>query len=134
MTIMEGQVGATVLLIFVVIVLYRYSGPPSVAFIEKPVLGLLDLSSGLLTSDLDTDRETLRSLFYSVFESTTSPPRCDVLLLYCQIEIDGRIRGSELGLRELIRESGARVVVVASETQSDTWQPARKKVMATLIL
>jgi hypothetical protein len=122
-----GWLIAGVLTMFVVVVLYRYRQSATVAFIEKPVLGLLDLSDGQSISEVKTDRETLGSLFFAVLESTTKPPKCDVLLLYCTIETDGRIRGSELGLRELIRESGAPVVIVASENSAERYNSAAKK-------
>lgn len=125
----EVEVGWTiagVLTLFIVVVLYRYRRPTK-AFIEKPVLGLLDISGGQSVSEVNADRETLGGLFDEVFVSTSKPPKCDVLLLYCSIETDGRIRGSELGLRELIRESGAPVVIVASENTAEQYHAAAKK-------
>jgi hypothetical protein len=127
MSIMEGLFIAMLLFTSVVIVLHRYGRRPNVTFIEKPTLGLLDLSNGLSTSDLNADRETLGSLFYSARQSTSQAPKCDVLFMYCQIETDGHIRGSKLGLRELIRESGASVVIIASENSAEGYIAASKK-------
>ena len=118
---------ALVLFIFVIVVLYMHRRPLKVSFIEKPILGLLDLSGGANVSDVVTDRATLGSLFYFVSESTSWPPKCDVLFVYCQIEDDGRIRGSKSGLRDLIRESGALIPVVASENNAESCLAASQK-------
>ena len=104
-TINLGQTIAMIVPV-VIVILLRYRGVARVAFIENPVLGFLDLSAGQSTAELNSDRETLRGLFTSILESTSSPPKCHVLFVYCQIEADGSVRGSDLGLRELIRESG----------------------------
>ena len=113
--------------IFVVVVIYLYSGKARTLFIEKPILGLLDLSNGVSATDLVADRDTLKSVFHSVLESVSKPPKCDVLFVYCQIESNGTISGSEFGLRELIREAGASIVVVASENTADACVAASKK-------
>src|SRR5262249_34932130 len=54
-------------------------------------------------------------------KSEENPPLCDVLLLYCEIETNGKVKGSALGLRELIRDSGASVVVVAVNHSVDAY-------------
>lgn len=117
---------ALILFVFVVVVLYVYGRAPKLTFIEKPILGLLDLSDGAYASEVLADRATLSSLFYFVSDSTTWPPKCDVLFVYCQIEADGRIRGLEMGLRDLIRESGAPIVVVAAENTAEAYIAAAK--------
>jgi hypothetical protein len=50
-----------------------------------------------------------------------------VLFLYCHIEPSGTIRGSSRGLREIIRDSRAAVVVVASENSGDSYIAAGKR-------
>jgi hypothetical protein len=106
---------------------FRYRAVGRVAFIENPVLGFLDLSGGQATAELNSDREILSGLFPRILEGTSSPPKCHVLFIYCQIETDGSIRGSSLGLRELIRESGAPIVVVASESTPEQCIAASKR-------
>lgn len=118
---------AFVLFLFVVVVIYLHPRPPKLAFIEKPILGLLDLSGGANAADAVADRATLGSLFYFVTESTAWPPKCDVLFVYCQVEDDGHIRGWKSGLRDLIQESGALIVVVASENNADACLAATKE-------
>jgi hypothetical protein len=41
--------------------------------------------------------------------------RCDVLLIYCDISADGRLSNTEARLREIIRDAGACVAVIATE-------------------
>jgi hypothetical protein len=50
-----------------------------------------------------------------VSTSEGEPPRCDVLVVYCDIGADGSVHGSKRRLRELIEQSGAAIVVVAKE-------------------
>jgi hypothetical protein len=59
------------------------------------------------------------TFFNAVEESEVAAPRCDVLFIYCDITAVGAVAGSELGLREIIRDSGATVVVVASDNSGD---------------
>jgi len=125
---MEGYsyLVALILFIFVVVVLYIYR-PPKPTLIEKPILGLLDLSGGAAVADVKADRDALGSLFYSVTESTSWLPKCDVLFVYCHIDDDGAIRGWKSGLRDLIRESGAPIVVLAKENTPVAYLAASKK-------
>jgi hypothetical protein len=94
--------------------------------IQSPVLGILDLSAGSATAEVDADRAALGPLFSALLESTTEPPRCNVLFLYCHIEADGSLRGHGQGLREIIRDSGAAVVVVAMENEAEAYVAAAK--------
>ena len=132
MAVTEGLYVAATLFVFVVIVIaygsFRQRQLTRPIYIENPILGLLDLSNGLSASDVDSDREILSELFSNVVQGSAQTPKCDVLLIYCQIEPDGRIRGSQRGLRDLIRESGAPVVVVASANTHEGYIAAAKKI------
>lgn len=48
-------------------------------------------------------------------------PSCNVLFLYARIEAKGTISGWSSGLREVIRDSGAVVVVVACDNSPDNY-------------
>jgi hypothetical protein len=61
------------------------------------------------------DLNALAPLFGKATESDSEPPRCDVLIVYARIDPSGKIAHSSLGLREMARDSGAKVVVVATE-------------------
>ena len=67
-------------------------------------------------------------LFSSVEQSTSMAPKCNVLLAYCDFAANGSVLGSSKSLRELIRDSGAAVVVVASENAQEGILAATREV------
>jgi len=96
----------------------------AIAMIAQPVLGILDLDRARFGTLASEDRAALGPLFSSVAESDGAPPRCDVLLVYCGIEAGGKVAGSPLSLRQIIRDAGARVVIVAAENDPDRYMEA----------
>ena len=94
--------------------------------IQSPHLGILDLTHGSASAALTADKAAIGSLFDSLAESSADPPRCNVLFFYCQIEPDGTIRDFSRGVRELIRDSGVVVAVVATENPSQNYIAATK--------
>jgi hypothetical protein len=94
--------------------------------IESPKLAFLDLSNGADIENLSQDKAALEPAFSSVLVQTTKTPQCDVLFLYCILEADGTIRGSNQRLATIIRESGARIAVVASENPGNSYIAASK--------
>jgi hypothetical protein len=93
----------------------------SAATITRPVLGILDLDPERFGALASEDRAALGPQFSSVVESDGEPPKCDVLLVYCEIDRQGRIVGSSRSLRGIIAASGARIVVVATENEADSY-------------
>jgi hypothetical protein len=83
--------------------------------VTSPRLGSLSLSPTGAQLWANHDRKALSPLFSEVRESRTTPPTCDVLLIYGEIDEKGRFQNAKSGLREIIRDSGAKIVVVASE-------------------
>jgi hypothetical protein len=95
--------------------------------VSNPRVGILDLG-GEDTKDLvRSDAAFLRALFADVKPMGLSAVKCDVLFLYASLTPEGALVGSSAGLRELIRESGARVVVVASPNPSRSYINAGKQ-------
>ena len=120
-------------LAYIVLVILR----PGMRVIRSPTLGLYNLSGDDFAALLDADRKAIAQLFPSVIESSDVPPVCTVLFLYCHIEPDGSIRGSNRRLREIIRDSGAPIVVVASENPVDNYVAASQNTgygLANLIM
>ena len=109
----------------IVIIFFARRGGIGGAKIQSPRLGFLNLKGAAGEQMLAEDKSAVASLFSSTQESTTHPPSCDVLFIYCDIGADGRISGT--GLRDLIRDSSARVVVVASENPSASCVASAKK-------
>src|SRR5258708_36052390 len=87
----------------------------TVALIDARRFGILNLKSSAAASMVAEDTTALTPVLGAPIQATGTAPQCDVLFMYCDIAADGRIQGSDSGLREFIRDSGASVVVVASE-------------------
>ena len=99
----------------------RLFGPRKTA---APTLGLLDLSFGSAGELVAADKAALGALFSAVVEAVGAPPQCSVLLLYCTFAPDGRIEGSSLQLRDIIRASGAPIAVVATQNPAESYMAA----------
>ncbi|MBM3802856.1 MAG: hypothetical protein FJW26_11180 [Acidimicrobiia bacterium] len=95
--------------------------------IEAETLGILNLCGDGAAGWAAADKAALAQLFQNVKESEQQPPGCNLLLLYCTIDNDGSIVGSRLGLREIIRDSGAPVVVVASPNSGESYKAGAKE-------
>jgi hypothetical protein len=91
-------------------------GPQRVV-IRSPRLGVVNVMGPEAVPLMGEDLNALAPLFGKATESDSEPPRCDVLIVYARIDPSGKIAHSSLGLREMARDSGAKVVV-ATETSS----------------
>ena len=94
---------------------------PAEMVITGPTLGILNLDGEDPTTAVEADLRAFGQLFSRVTERTEAPPPCDVLLIYCHVDLDGRLRNTNRSLREIIRDSGARIVVVASENEANAY-------------
>lgn len=99
---------------------------PRIPVIASPTAGILDLLGAPATAWIASDRRFLVPLFGEVASSRDQAPRCHVLFIYCVINVDGTIQGTSSSLRELIRDSEAAVVVVASPNTGDAYVKAGK--------
>ena len=95
--------------------------------IQEPVLGFLDLSNGAHEHFIRDDKKAFGSLFQSVVDSASAPPQCDVLFVYCNIDGDGKIRRTEMELRDIIYASGARIAVFATINQDCDYMRALRR-------
>jgi hypothetical protein len=105
----------------VVFVLIRLSIGAPVIRIESPRFAILDLSGGADAGLVEEDKNALSDILGSPVESASSAPSCDVLFIYGRLDAAGAFEREPHGLREIIRDSGAKVVVVASENVSDNY-------------
>jgi hypothetical protein len=88
--------------------------------IQDPEIGFLNLLGEEGNQLLAEDRPALAPLFSSSTErDDLPPPVCDVLVLYCDLARDGKIFATEVGLRQVLRRSRARILIVASENKSE---------------
>jgi hypothetical protein len=86
--------------------------------LASPRLGILNLG-GDKSEYVEADSSFLRSLFGAVRSLELTDVKCDVLFLYAELRPDGSIVNADRGLREIIRDRGAKVVVVASPNPGD---------------
>jgi hypothetical protein len=89
--------------------------------ISNPTIGFLNLQGTSGAELAGADRRVLGSLFANVRESASEVPRCDVLFIYCTIHPDGSVVGSLQPVREVIKNAGAYVAVVAAENPPEAY-------------
>ena len=85
--------------------------------ISRPSIGFLNLQGAAGAALAEADRGVLAPLFHASEVSTDVVPRCEVLFVYCTLDPRGKVVGSTLGIRQLIKNAGAYVAVVASENE-----------------
>jgi hypothetical protein len=98
-----------------------------VLVLSSPKVGILDFGSEQTKELVESDASFLRSLFAEVQVVDLAAPTCDVLFLYAELTAEGAVLGSTRGLREIIRDSGAKVVIVASANPSGHYIRAGKQ-------
>jgi hypothetical protein len=87
--------------------------------IKNPIIGFLNLQGEQGAGLLQTDRQILSPLFKSSYVNSEIIPPCHVLFIYCTLDAEGKMIGSETPLREQIKAAGAYVAVVASENKPE---------------
>ena len=95
--------------------------------IKSPRLAFYNIDQGRWDGLVSEDRKALEGLFGAAHLSAAGVPDCDVLFLYCTIEQTGKIAASPLGLGEIIRDSGAKIVVVAAPNPGKHYIAARQR-------
>lgn len=105
-----------------------FRSKPKKIVIRSPRLGVLNLKGDAAACLIAEDRSAMEHLFSSVEQSASMAPKCDVLLAYCDLAADGSVSGRSQSLREIIRDSGAAVVVVASENAQEGILAATREV------
>ncbi len=95
--------------------------------IKQPELGILDLSNGEYSCYIGADKTVFKKVFHTLSESIDAPPVCDVLMIYGHVESGGSITNSKIGLREIIRDSKASIVVFATDNPGDNYIQAAKR-------
>lgn len=94
--------------------------------ISSPSIGFLNLMGESAQAWVSADAEALRPMFSSISESVTLETSLDVLLIYGEIAIDGDIKNCKKSLRELIRDSGSKIVVFANDNPAENYIAATK--------
>jgi hypothetical protein len=87
--------------------------------IDAPKIAFLNLAGAACAAIVAEDRQAIGELFEPNVQVTTVPVRCDVLFVYCGFEPSGKVVGQTRSLRDLVRETEAQIVVIASEVPGD---------------
>ncbi len=85
--------------------------------LKSPKIGFLNLLGSNGQSFVEQDKAAFGPIFQALEVSDTATPQCDVPLIYAQAGSDGRIIGSEDGLRGLIRKASAVIAILASPNE-----------------
>ena len=123
----------TVLIVFLVVFIVVWLGRRFMQgmrvkphILRSPKLGILNLKGESASQMVAADKAAVSGAFFTITESTDNPPHCEVLFLYCDFADEGQVVGATSGLRDIIRDSGAYVVVVASENSGERCSAAAK--------
>jgi len=123
------QTAILVIIIAAAVFAVFYFSPRSIGgrIIESPRFGILNLKGEEAAALISNDASAIASVLGQPQQSTTAVPQCDVLFVYCDMEPEGGVRNCRDGLREIIRDSGASVVVVASENDGEAYVASGKR-------
>ena len=83
--------------------------------IVDPRWAVLDLTRESRSEEIATDQRILAPILGTPTVSISIPPGADILFVYGRFDASGRFANGGAALRDLIRDSGAKVVVVASD-------------------
>jgi hypothetical protein len=73
----------------------------------------------------EQDARALQPVLGAAEQSALAVPKCDVLFLYSDLSSDGRITNTKMWLGEVVRASGATVLVVASENPGPAYNASK---------
>jgi hypothetical protein len=95
---------------------------PNTAIIHRaPQFGIFNLKGDAADPLIAEDTTALEPVFGHALQSTNVVPQCDVLFIYCDLDLNGRVLNFQDGLREIIRDSGAVIVAVASVNPGEAY-------------
>jgi hypothetical protein len=92
--------------------------------LANPAIGFLNLQGEQSAALAEADRQVLGPLFPICRFSTDAVPRCEVLFLYCTLDLAGTIVGRNAMVYDLVKEAGAYIAVVASANPFDCYLKA----------
>jgi len=81
--------------------------------IKQPAIGFF-CASPSFSELMEADKAALGPLFSKSFVLTNGSPACDVLMIYCDVEANGKLTNLRVSLRELIKSAGALIAIVAT--------------------
>ncbi len=97
--------------------------------VRRPRVGILDFGGAESKPFIASDTIFLTAIFGRVKMAELINPSCDVLFLYAKLASDGALIGSTRDLAEIIRDTGARIVVFGLANNVNCYHQAVIKMM-----
>jgi hypothetical protein len=122
---MEATVAIAGLIAIIAILLVRNIRRRMGSIIVVPRLGMLNLKGADGALLAEQDARALQPVLGAPEQSHSAVPKCDVLFLYGDLSSDGRIATTRMWLGEVVRASGASILVVASENPGPNYTASK---------
>jgi hypothetical protein len=122
---MQATIVIAILIAVLVATLVGQRKSRKVAVIVAPRFATLNLKGAEGEALVQADTVALQPVLGVAEHSTSVPPKCDVLFLYSDLSADGRIASSQMWLGELVRASGATILVVATENPGAAYNASK---------
>jgi hypothetical protein len=122
---MEATLTIAVLMAVLTFLLVRNIWRRRGFIIAAPRLGMLNLKGADGALWADQDARALMPVLGVAERSTSFAPLCDVLFVYSDLSADGRTAGTRMWLGDLVRASGATILVVASENPGPAYTASK---------
>src|ERR1700749_4727379 len=106
------------LVIFAIVISVRRAKRRRALVIRPPRFGILNLKGAPAESIIAMDVEALRPVLGDPVRATEASPFCDVVFIYCDVALDGKVENYPGSIRDLIHKLRTPLVVVASENPS----------------
>ena len=119
-------IAAIVIVVCLLIGVPLYQRRRKAACIVAPRFATLNLKGAEGEALIQVDTRVLEPIFGVAEQSRFLPPKCDVLFLYSDISPDGRIESSRMSLGDLVKASGATILVVASDNPGPAYVAGNK--------
>ncbi len=116
---------------FVLFFIISFSSQTKKNRINSPKLGIINYLGDSASEIIDEDSNFLKEFFGETEISHDLIPKCDVLFLYCEIDINGSVINSTMGLDDIIKTSQTKIIVIASENKGENYLEARHIVAYT---
>ncbi len=122
---MQTTVVIAILIGVLVVTLIRQRKARKASLIVAPRFATLNLKGAEGEALVQADTLALQPVLGVAEHSTTVAPKCDVLFLYSDLSTDGRLASTGLWLGELVRASGATILIVATENPGTAYNASR---------
>jgi hypothetical protein len=122
---MEASLAIAVLVLALTVVLIRNIRRRRGSVVTSPRLGMLNLKGAEGAQLMAEDALALEPVLGAAEQSSSAIPKCEVLFLYSDLAADGRLASTQNWLGDIVRASGATILVVASENPGPAYNASK---------